>query len=167
MKNLESLTVKELKGLCKEHNLVGYSKMRKAELVEILNQVDMEADTTENAEIASTEVEATENAEIVEVHQEVEDINIEELAQNKKLKIDALTGNFVSTKGQRNAIRFLIYNYKIKVDYKNIINRRECSELITKIYKEIKAGNIERRTVKYPNQQIKLVGDYYTLVIAK
>lgn len=154
MKNLENLTVKELKDLCKEYNVVGYSKMRKTELVEILNKVDVKVDTIENAEI-------------VNVHQEVDDINIEELAQNKKLRIDALTGNFVSTKGQRNAIRFLIYNYKIKVDYKNIINRRECSELITKIYKEIKAGKIQRRTAKLTNQQIKLVGDYYTLVIAK
>lgn len=154
MKNLEKLTVKELKSLCKEYNVIGYSKMHKAELVEILNQVDIKVDTIENAEI-------------VNAHQEVEDINIEELAQNHKLKIDASTASLVSTKGQRNAIRFLIYNYKIKVNHKNIINRVDCSKLITKIYKEIKAGKIERRTAKLPNQQIKLVGDYYTLVVAK
>lgn len=147
MKNLKDMKVVELKGLCKENGLKVSGN--KSELIERLQEILVE--------------EVTE-AVVVETVEKTNDLDISRLEKNTKLKINSTTANFVRTEGQMNAIRALIYNYKIKVSASNVTTRSKTSETISNLYNAIKSGKVQRRTNRYSNQKIELVDGYYTLV---
>lgn len=56
MKNLNNLTVTELKATCKENNLKGYSKLNKSELVTLLTSVTNEVVEVQEVQPATNEV---------------------------------------------------------------------------------------------------------------
>ena len=90
--------------------------------------------------------------------------DISSLATNEKLQNTGNRGNLAPTENQIKAIRFLVYNYKITISNNNLKNRRDTSQLITKIHNAISEGKIEERKSRPTNCKVKLVGDTWKLV---
>ena len=90
--------------------------------------------------------------------------NISSLATSGKLQITGNRGDLAPTENQIKAIKFLVYNYKVTVSTKSLKNRRDTSQLITKIHDAISEGKIEERKSRPTNCKVTNVDGVYKLV---
>lgn len=61
-------------------------------------------------------------------------------------------------------LRYLIYNYNVKVNVENVMTSKLASQTITKIESAIKTGKVKKRTSRPTNCKVKQVNGVWCLV---